>query len=104
MAAVVARGILIRCDIDESMTVNPSELEKHITPRTKAIAPVHMNGYVCNMDAVMEIARKHDLTVIEDCAQACGVSFRGRRAGTLAILVASVLALTRLRVVAKADW
>ena len=64
------------------MTGNPGELEKHITPHTKAIAPVHMNGYVCNMDAVMEIARKHNLTVIEDRAQACGVSFRWRRAGT----------------------
>ena len=83
MAAVVARGIPIWCDIDESMTIDPGELEKHITPHTKAIAPVHMNGCVCNMDAVMKIARKHSLTVIEDCAQACGVSFRGRRAGTI---------------------
>ena len=83
MAAVIARGIPIWCDIDESMTIDPVDLERQITPRTKAIAPVHMNGFVCNMDAVMEIAERHDLVVIEDCAQACGVSFHGRRVGTI---------------------
>ena len=83
MAAVVARGIPIWCEIDESMTIDPVDLERKITPRTKAIAPVHMNGYVCNMDAVMEIAERHKLPVIEDCAQACGASFRGRRVGTI---------------------
>ncbi|MBD3184986.1 aminotransferase class V-fold PLP-dependent enzyme [Candidatus Poribacteria bacterium] len=84
MAAVVARGIPVWCEIDESMTIDPEDIEKRITPRTKAIAPVHMSGYVCNMDAVMEIAKKHNLMVIEDCAQACGASLHGRRVGTIA--------------------
>ncbi len=83
MAVVVARGVPVWCEIDESMTIDPADIEKKITPRTKAIAPVHMNGYVCNMDAVMDVARRHHLMVIEDCAQACGASFNGRRVGTI---------------------
>ena len=83
MAAVVAGGIPVWCDIDESMTIDPKDAEKRITPRTKAIAPVHMSGRVCNMDAVMEVAKRHNLMVIEDCAQACGASFHGRRIGTI---------------------
>ena len=83
MAAVVARAVPVWCEIDESMTIDPVDLERKITPRTKAIAPVHMNGYVCNMEAVMEIALRHDLQVVEDCAQACGASFRGQRVGTI---------------------
>ena len=83
MAVVVARGIPVWCEIDESMTIAPADVEKRITPRTKAIAPVHMGGRVCNMDAVMEVAKRHNLMVIEDCAQACGASFHGRRIGTI---------------------
>lgn len=83
MAVVVARGVPVWCEVDESMTLDPSDLERRITPRTKAIAPVHMNGYVCNMKAIMDIAARHQLTVIEDCAQACGASFQGKRVGTI---------------------
>ena len=83
MAAVVTGGIPVWCDIDESMTIDPEDVEKRITPRTKAIAPVHMNGYVCNMDAVMELAKRYNLLVIEDCAQACGNYYNGKRVGTI---------------------
>jgi 8-amino-3,8-dideoxy-alpha-D-manno-octulosonate transaminase len=83
MAAVVAGGIPVWCEIDESMSIDPADVEKRITPRTKAIAPVHMSGYVCNMDAVMDVAKRHNLMVVEDCAQACGASFHGRRVGTI---------------------
>jgi dTDP-4-amino-4,6-dideoxygalactose transaminase len=83
MAVVVARGVPIWCEIDESMTIDPKDIEKKITPRTKAIAPVHMNGYVCNMEAVMDIAKRHKLLVIEDCAQSCGSRFHGKRVGTI---------------------
>ncbi|MGB9597863.1 MAG: DegT/DnrJ/EryC1/StrS family aminotransferase, partial [Candidatus Poribacteria bacterium] len=83
MAVVVARGIPIWCEIDESMTIDPNDVEKKITPRTKAIAPVHMNGFVCNMDAIMDIAKRHNLKVIEDCAQSCGARFKGKRVGTI---------------------
>jgi len=83
MAVVVARGIPVWCEIDESMTIDPEDVEKRITPRTKAIAPVHMSGYVCNMDAIMDVAKRHNLMVVEDCAQACGASLHGRRIGTI---------------------
>ena len=83
MAVVVARGVPVWCEIDESMTIDPIDLERKITPRTKAIAPVHMNGRVCNMDAVLDIAQRHGVQVVEDCAQACGASFRGQRVGTI---------------------
>jgi len=83
MAAVAARGIPVWCEIDESMTIDAADIEKKITSRTKAIAPVHMNGYVCNMQAVMEVANRHNLMVIEDCAQAGGASFNGKRVGTI---------------------
>ncbi|MFC1712571.1 DegT/DnrJ/EryC1/StrS family aminotransferase [Candidatus Poribacteria bacterium] len=83
MAAVVAGGIPVWCEVDESMTIDPDDVEKRITPRTKAIAPVHMSGYICNMDAIMDIAKRHNLLVIEDCAQSCGDYFHGKRVGTI---------------------
>lgn len=83
MAVVVARGVPVWCEIDESMTIDPKDIEKKITPRTKAIAPVHMSGYVCNMSAIMDIAKQHNLLVIEDCAQSCGARFKGKRVGTI---------------------
>lgn len=81
-AVVAARGMPVWCEVDQSMTMDPADLERKISPRTRAVAPVHMNGYVCNMDAILAIARKYNLRVIEDCAQAFGASYRGRRVGT----------------------
>jgi len=80
---VLARAVPVFCEIDESMTLDPADFERRITARTKAVVPVHMAGCVCNMAAVMRVARKHKLEVIEDCAQAFGASFRGRRVGTI---------------------
>lgn len=82
-AAVAARVIPVWCEIDESMTIDPEDIERKITPRTKAIAPVHMGGCVCDMEAVMAVAKKHSLVVIEDCAQSFGCSFKGQRVGTI---------------------
>ncbi len=73
----------VLAEIDESLTIDPTKLEALITPRTKAIMPVHMLGNPCDMDAIMAIARKHDLAVIEDCCQAVGASYKGRRVGTI---------------------
>jgi dTDP-4-amino-4,6-dideoxygalactose transaminase len=86
MAVVVSRGIPVWCEIDESMTFDPVAAESRITPRTKAIAPVHMNGYVCDMDAILALASRHNLAVIEDCAQAYGASYKGHRVGTIGSL------------------
>jgi len=71
-------------DIDEqSYTIDPAQIEKAITPRTKAIIPVHLYGQMADMDAIMEIARKHKLFVIEDSCQAHGADYKGRRAGSI---------------------
>jgi 8-amino-3,8-dideoxy-alpha-D-manno-octulosonate transaminase len=81
-AVVVARAIPVIVDIDESLTLSPQAFEKAITPRTKAVMPVHMLGLPARMDVIMDIARKHKLLVIEDAAQACGGSFQGKFLGT----------------------
>src|SRR5919199_2673565 len=66
-----ARPVLV--DIDEdTFNINPALIEAAITPRTKALLPVHLYGYPCDMDAIMAIAERHDLAVIEDAAQAIG--------------------------------
>src|SRR5207237_7002034 len=61
----------------------PALLEARITPRTKAILPVHIHGMPCDMDAIMEIAARHSLAVVEDAAQAHLATYRGRYAGTI---------------------
>jgi dTDP-4-amino-4,6-dideoxygalactose transaminase len=60
-----------------------SDLEKKITPATKGIVAVHMRGVPCNMDAIMAIAKKHNLIVVEDCAQAAGGTYKGKYLGTI---------------------
>jgi len=71
-------------DVDpKTWTLNPALIEAAITPRTKAILPVHLHGLMADMDAIIAIARKYDLTVIEDAAQAHGAEYKGRRAGSL---------------------
>lgn len=65
----------------EDLNINPQEIEKNITPRTKAIALVHYGGYPCRMVEIMEIARRHGLFVIEDAAHAPGASLEGRPLG-----------------------
>ncbi len=64
-------------------TMDVTQLEAAITPRTKAIMPVHLFGQCADMDPIMEIARRHNLVVIEDAAQAQGAGYRGRNAGTI---------------------
>ena len=64
-------------------TIDPDLIEDAITPKTKAIIPVHIYGQPCDMDAIMRIAQKHDLKVIEDCAQAHGAEYNGKRVGSI---------------------
>jgi dTDP-4-amino-4,6-dideoxygalactose transaminase len=71
-------------DIDSvSYTMDPNRIEASITPRTKAILPVHLYGQPADMDPIMEIARKHRLVVIEDACQAHGAEYMGRRTGSI---------------------
>ncbi len=79
---VGARAVLV--DIDPSLfTLDPEGIEKAITPRTKAILPVHLYGQTADMAPIVEVARRHGLVVIEDAAQAHGAKYGGRPAGNL---------------------
>ena len=73
-------------EINDSLNIDPADLEKRITKKTKAIIPVHMLGVAADMNAIMEVARKHNLHVIEDTAQACGSTYFGRKLGTIGAL------------------
>lgn len=79
---VQAKGVPIFCDVDESLGIDPTKIEKLITPRTVAVAPTHVMGSVCDMAAVLAVARKHNLKVIEDCAQSPGGKVNGKYVGT----------------------
>jgi dTDP-4-amino-4,6-dideoxygalactose transaminase len=78
---VGARPVFVDVEV-ETFNINPALIEAAITPKTKAILPVHLYGYPCDMDAIMGIARRHNLVVIEDAAQAIGADYKGRRAGS----------------------
>ena len=83
VAAVVNRGAIpVLCEIDDSFTLDPADLERKITPRTTVVVPVHMSGATGPIDRIVEIAHAHGLKVLEDCAQAGGGSFRGKKLGT----------------------
>jgi dTDP-4-amino-4,6-dideoxygalactose transaminase len=71
-------------DVEEgSFTMDPALLERAITPRTKAIIPVHLFGQTADMDPILAIARRHGIAVLEDACQAHGAEYKGRRAGSL---------------------
>ncbi len=83
-SSVIFAGIVpVLAEIDESLTLDPEDIERRITPKTRAIMPVHMLGNACNMDRIMAIARKHNLFVVEDCCQAAGASYNGNKVGTI---------------------
>ncbi|HRH45784.1 MAG TPA: DegT/DnrJ/EryC1/StrS family aminotransferase, partial [Pyrinomonadaceae bacterium] len=70
-------------DIDEKYyNIDPTKIEAKITPKTKAIIPVHLYGLPAEMDEIMKIAKKHNLKVLEDCAQAHGATYKGKTVGT----------------------
>jgi perosamine synthetase len=70
-------------DIEEdTFNIDPARLEEKITPKTRAVMPVYLYGQMCDMDAIMKIAAEHDLTIIEDAAQAIGAKYKGKSAGS----------------------
>jgi dTDP-4-amino-4,6-dideoxygalactose transaminase len=77
-----ARAVLV--DIDpQTYTLDPARLEAAITPKTRAVIPVHLYGQTANMAPILEIAERHGIMVLEDACQAHGAEYRGRRAGAL---------------------
>lgn len=87
VAHVGATPVPVEC-LDRDHLIDPDSVEAAITPRTRAILPVHLNGRTCQMDRIMDIARRHNLLVLEDAAQALGSKFRDEYAGTFGIAAA----------------
>ncbi|MEI6127106.1 MAG: DegT/DnrJ/EryC1/StrS family aminotransferase [Pseudomonadota bacterium] len=77
-----ARPVFVDIE-DQTCNMNPDAVTKAITPRTKAIIPVHLYGHMADMDAIMAIAKKHSLFVIEDACQAHGAEYKGKKAGSI---------------------
>ncbi len=84
-AVVRMGGVPIFVDVDESWCIDPDLIEKAITPRTRAIIPVHFAGYICDMDKINAIAQRHNLIVIEDACHSWGGRWEGKGAGTLGL-------------------
>lgn len=76
-----ATPVFVEPDI-QTFNIDPQKIEEKISSNTKAIMPVHLYGQACEMDPIIVIARKHNLYVIEDCAQAHGATYKGRKVGT----------------------
>ena len=82
VVAVGARPVVADVDCD-SQNLSADTIKPMITPRTKAIIAVHLAGWPCEMDGIMELARHHGLKVVEDCAQAQGAIYKGKRVGSI---------------------
>jgi dTDP-4-amino-4,6-dideoxygalactose transaminase len=82
-SVLAAGAIPVIVDVNESITIDPAAIEAAVGPRTRAVIAVHMWGTTCDMDAIMEIARRRKLFVIEDTCQGVGGSYKGRKLGTI---------------------
>lgn len=82
-AVVGAGAVPVFCEIDRSLGADPGDVEARITDRTRAVMPVHLENQGCDMDALLDVARRRSIAVIEDACQAIGASYKGRALGTL---------------------
>ena len=82
---------VVFCNVDRNLSIDPEDIERCISPRTRALMVVHYLGYPCDMDPIMEIARKHNLYVIEDVSHAQGGMYKGRKLGTFGDVAAMSL-------------
>ncbi len=83
MAVVAAGAVPVIAEIDETLMIDPFDVEKKITSRTKAMIPVHMRGFPCDMDRLTAVAQKHRIKILEDACQADGGTYKGRYLGTI---------------------
>lgn len=90
-AALGFGAVPVFCNIDENLSLDPSDLERCITPRTKAVVVVHYFGYPCDMDRIMAIAKKHGIIVLEDVSHAQGGLYKGKKLGTFGEIAAMSL-------------
>lgn len=87
MSSIITVGAVpVLAEIDESLNLDPADVEKRITPRTKAILAVHMLGNPCDMDKLLDIAKRHKIMLIEDTAQAFGGTYKGKHLGTMGLI------------------
>lgn len=101
-AAVMAVGALpVLVEMDESLSMDPKDMDRKITDRTTAVIPVHMRGIPCDMGRIMEVARRKKIAVLEDCAQANGGTFSGRALGTFGD--AGIFSLQHFKIVASGE-
>ena len=82
-AVVLAGALPVFAEIDESFNIDAGDIESKITPQTKLIMAVHLQGNPADMDRILPVARKHNVKVLEDCAQSVGASYKGRPLGSL---------------------
>jgi len=82
-AIVLAGGLPVFAEIDESFNIDPNNIESKITPQTKAIIVVHLQGNPADMDPILALARNHKVRVLEDCAQSVGGSYKGKALGSM---------------------
>ncbi|MEM2168147.1 MAG: DegT/DnrJ/EryC1/StrS family aminotransferase [Candidatus Bathyarchaeia archaeon] len=83
MAVLFLRAIPVIAEIDETLSLDPEAFEKKISDRTKAVIATHMRGFQCDMDRIRKIASEYGVKVVEDVAQACGGSYKGRKLGSI---------------------
>ncbi len=100
-AAILLGVVPVIAEIGDDLNIDPQDLEARITPKTKAIVPIHMLGNPCNMDAIMDIADRHGLPVLEDVCQATGGSYNGRMLGSIGTL--GVFSLNVFKVITTGD-
>ncbi len=84
ISAIIMMGALpVLAEVDESLTIDPEDIKRKISPRTKALMPVHMLGNPCSMDAVTAIAAEHGLAVVEDSCQSAGAAYKEKKCGSI---------------------
>lgn len=81
-AVLAAGAVPVLAEVDDSLTLDPEDVARKLTPRTRGLLPVHMRGAPADMDALCALAKEHGLVIVEDVCQAAGASFGGRRLGT----------------------
>jgi perosamine synthetase len=83
-AILYSNGIPVFADIEpDTLNIDPKEIQKNITPKTRAIAVVHFGGHPCDMDPILEMAKKNNLSIVEDTAHGCGGEYKGQKLGSL---------------------